>query len=64
MVKGAYIGDKYTSATNFCKTEDATPLNFVEKVFTNSNKTSKFVKVFSLESFPLYGALIGNIFEA
>ena len=35
--------------------EDATPSNFAEKTFANSHKTSKFVKVFSLESFPLYG---------
>ena len=34
---------------------NATPPNFVEKNFTNSRNTSKFVKVFSLESFPLYG---------
>ena len=26
-----------------------------EKTFANSHKTSKFAKVFSLESFPLYG---------
>ena len=26
-----------------------------EKTFVNSHKTAKFMKVFSLESFPLYG---------
>ena len=31
------------------------PPNFVEKNFTNSHKTLKFTKVFSLKSFPLYG---------
>ena len=30
------------------------PPNFVEKTFANSHKTTKFTKVFSLESFPLY----------
>ena len=35
--------------------KDAMPLNFGEKAFTNSYKTLKFAKVFSLESFPLYG---------
>ena len=34
--------------------QGATPPNFAEKTFANSNKTAKFVKVFSLESFPLY----------
>ena len=34
---------------------DATPPKFVEKTFVSSHKTSKFVKVFSLKSFPLYG---------
>ena len=28
---------------------------FVEKTFTNSIRAAKFVKVFSLKSFPLYG---------
>ena len=32
-----------------------TPQNFAEKTFVNSHKTTKFEKVFSLESFPLYG---------
>ena len=34
--------------------KDATPQNFTEETFTNSNKTSKFAKVFYLKSFPLY----------
>ena len=33
------------------------PPNFVEKTFMNNHKTVKFMKVFSLESFPLYGIL-------
>ena len=35
--------------------KDATPPDFVEKTFANSHKTVKFVKVFFLESFLLYG---------
>ena len=30
--------------------------NFVEKTFTSGSKTTKFVNIFSLESFPLYGS--------
>ena len=43
--------------------KDAMPPNFAEKTFVNSYKTSKFVKVFSLESFPLYGLylVIGSV---
>ena len=37
---------------------DAMPPNFTEKTFTNSHKTVKFAKVFSLKSFPLYGTNI------
>ena len=32
--------------------------NFVEKNFVGGSKTVKFVKVFSLETFPLYSMLI------
>ena len=32
-----------------------TPPNFAEKSFADGSQTSKSVKVFSLESFPLYG---------
>ena len=35
--------------------EDITPPNFAQKTFVNSHKTSKFMKVFAFESFPLYG---------
>ena len=37
--------------------KDAMPPNFAEKTFANSYKTSKFMKLFSLESFPYYGSL-------
>ena len=33
------------------------PQNFVEKPFADGSQTSKFTKVFSLESFPLYGIM-------
>ena len=39
----------------FATPTDAMPPNFTEKTFANSHKTAKFAKVFSLESFPLYG---------
>ena len=29
--------------------------DFVEKTFTDGSQTAKFMKIFSLESFPLYG---------
>ena len=32
-----------------------TPPNFAEKTFVDGSQTSKSAKVFSLESFPLYG---------
>ena len=32
--------------------------HFVEKTLANSHKTTKFAKVFSLESFPLYGIVL------
>ena len=34
-----------------------TPPNFVEKTFADGSQTSKSAKVFSLESFLLYGTL-------
>ena len=39
----------------FAAPKDATLPNFTEKTVANSHKTTKFAKVFSLESFPLYG---------
>ena len=39
----------------FAVLKDGTPQNFTEKTFMNSHKTSKFTKVFSLESFWLLG---------
>ena len=36
------------------------PPNFMEKTFADGTQTSKSVKVFSLESFPLYGKCLGK----
>ena len=55
------IGEKYNFREKtlwiscFAIPKDATCPNFAENTFTNSHKTAKFVKVFFLESFPLYG---------
>ena len=38
--------------------------NFAEKTCANSYKTAKFTKVFSLESFPLYGTNLADIILA
>ena len=58
------ISEKYDfRGENFCgllvsaAPKDATPPNFAEKTFANRHKTTKFAKVFSLESFPLYSML-------
>ena len=40
--------------------KDASLFNFGEKAFTNSYKTSKFTKVFSLESFPPFLCALGT----
>ena len=42
----------------FAVPKDTMPPNFTEETFVNSHETAKFVKVFSLESFPLYSILI------
>ena len=56
------IGEKYDVCREyFCELlafaapMDAMPPNFAEKTFVNSHKTAKLMKVFSLESCPLYG---------
>ena len=37
--------------------KDTIPPNFAEKIFMNSHKTMKFMNVFFLKSFRLYGIL-------
>ena len=39
-----------------------TPPNFAEKTFADGSQTSKSAKVFSLESFPLYGRYLGVVY--
>ena len=46
---------KLLRIARFCRAKGHHAPNFVEKTFTYSHKTTKFTKVFSLESFPLYG---------
>ena len=41
-----------------CRAKDTTPPNSAELTCTNSHKTAKFAKVFSFESFLLYGTLV------
>ena len=36
------------------------PQNFAEKTLTDGSETAKNEKVFSLESFPLYGIAVNN----
>ena len=45
----------------FTVPKNATPPNIVKKTFTNSHKTAKFAKVFSLESFLLYGTFSSHV---
>ena len=47
-----FHGENFHRLLTFAMPKDATPPNFAEKTFANSHKT---MKVFSLESFPLYG---------
>ena len=54
--KGCYAPKFLT----FAAPKGAMPPNFVEKTFANNHKTVKFVKVFSLESFPLYSILCSS----
>ena len=51
-----FVEKTFTDCSLVSLPKDAIPPNFAEKTFTNSCKTSKFAKVFSLGSFPLYGS--------
>ena len=56
LVKNTIAVDKtFVNLACFCRAKDTMPTNFAEKTFANSHKTVKFTKVFSLESFSLYG---------
>ena len=50
-----FRGENIHRLLAFAVPKDATPPNFVEKTFVNSYKSVKFMKVFSLKSFLLYG---------
>ena len=53
--KSNFRRENFCGLLAFATPKNATPLKFHEKTFANSHKTAKFTKVFSLESFPLYG---------
>ena len=50
-----FHGENHCGLLAFATSKDATTPNFVEKTSANSYKTTKFVKVFFLKSFPTYG---------
>ena len=49
------VKSRFSRLLAFAKPKDTAPPNFAEKTFANSHITVKFAKVFSLESFLLYG---------
>ena len=53
-IAGNFRGRKLSRIARLYCAKNATPPNF-----TNSHKTANFTKVFSLESFPLYGTHTG-----
>ena len=55
LEKYDFYEENFCGLLAFTAPMDATPPNFTDKTFTNTHKTAKFMKVFSLESFPLYG---------
>ena len=56
LVKNTIFAEKTFADCSLLQPKVATPPNFAEKTFANSHKIAKFAKVFSLESFPLYGS--------
>ena len=50
-----FRGENFRGYLTFAAPKDATLPKFAEKTFANSHKNTQFVKLFSLESFPLYG---------
>ena len=51
------FAEKLLRIARFCSAKGRHAPNFAEKTFAYSHKTVKFAKVFSLESFPLYGTV-------
>ena len=60
LVENKIFAEKSFVDCSLVLLKDATPPNFAMKTFANSHKTSKFTKVFSLESIPLYGTIMIN----
>ena len=59
LVKNKIFTEKtFTDCSLVSPPKDAMPPDFMEKIFMNNYKTSKFTKVFSLKSFPLYAMYI------
>ena len=56
-IVGNFRGRKLSRIARFCCAKGRHTPNFTEKTFAYSHKTAKFAKVFSLESFPLYGTV-------
>jgi len=50
-----FRGENFHGLLTFAAPKDTTPPNFAENTFADSHKTTKSAKVFSLESFLLYG---------
>ena len=55
--------EKTFADSSLVLTKDTMALNFAEETFANSHKTSKFMKVLPLESFPLHGSTGGEVWE-
>ena len=62
-IVGNFEGEKFRRFLTFAAPKNAMTPNFAEKTFKNSHKTVKFVKVFSLKSFPLYGNHTEHVHE-
>ena len=54
LVENKTFTDKTFAYCLLVPPKDATPSNFTEKTFTNSQQNLEFAKVSSLKSFPLY----------
>ena len=63
LVKKKKFVEKTFADCSLLPPKDATPPNFAEKTFVNSHKTSKFTKVLSLKSFPLYGSSVMHVWS-
>ena len=51
-----FPGENFHGLLTFAMPKDATPQILQGETFVYSHKTTKFAKVFSLNSFPLYGS--------